>query len=118
MNKHNKSPELGKPGANPNSQGFKHLPSSFFPFRVCGFDPCGFKMAALPPGIEPTFQAGRKTKDKEQRKIKDESSFLGALSLGASRKGCFAQRLLLTFHCTELRADPCWDSVSKLEDGY
>ena len=57
---------------------------------------------------------GQRTKGKER----DKSSFLGALSLRGSRKGCLAQRLLPAFHCTELGADPCWDSVSKLEDGY
>ena len=73
MNKHNKSPELGKPVPTqiPKDSSIFLLPSS--PFRVCGFDPCGFKMAALPPGIESTFQAGRKTKDKEQKENKKTS---------------------------------------------
>lgn len=71
---------VGQTSASPDSHGFKHLPSSS-PFRVCGFDPCGFKMAALPPGIESTFQAGRKMKDKEQKEKKETSLLFQVLCL-------------------------------------
>lgn len=114
---------VGWTSADPDAQGLRRLPSSCS--RACGFDPHGFKMPALPPGIKSTFQAERKRKGKGQNVLclwgeverndlrRDFCTELGHMA-APSCKGVWEHEY---FYLGTWLPEQNWDSLSKVDIG-